>query len=400
MKLPIYQSDSHNELPPMTQANKGLRFERFFNEYQLTETNIKPKDDAKKEFLKKFTETPCGNSQAIEQATLRQLALAKSQNGDGKIYQLDGNFVTGMGNSHPVENGFSWHYTLGTPYLSGSMVKGLVRALIEQYYQGEDKTDVIYQWFGSEDRTVDKSDNKDAQKNTRDSQAGELIFFDAIPTSAPTLGVDIMTPHMKDWYAKGSEVCDVNSDSDKIPADWHDPTPIPFLAVKKAEFLFSIGKRPNSNVDIDAVFECLDNALTYLGAGAKTQTGYGYMSFDEKATNDLRERLAEQKQAEKAAADLQKAKSQASELEQSLLDVINTHDWDTDKPEAKTHLTGEIQVWLEKLEENADDTACIQRFYDVVYLHYKDLLDNPDKSKFKKKKNQVAWAKRLLALLE
>ena len=36
--------------------------------------------------------------------------------------------VTGMGNPHPLESGFTWHPTLGMPYLPGSAV-GLVRAV-------------------------------------------------------------------------------------------------------------------------------------------------------------------------------------------------------------------------------------------------------------------------------
>lgn len=209
--------------------------------------------------------------------------------GQSKIYQLDGHFVTGMGNSHPVENGFLWHHTLGTPYLSGSMVKGLVRALIELYYDEADKQkkkEILYQWFGSDD--------KDPKKATRDSQAGELIFFDALPTKKPELSVDIMTPHMGDWYAEGGKISDVKKDSDKIPADWHDPKPIPFLAVKNAGFLFSIAKRrPDSDINIGEVFEFLDKALTYLGAGAKTQTGYGYMSSDENNNKKLNAKLAD-----------------------------------------------------------------------------------------------------------
>lgn len=352
MKLPIYQSDSH-QLPAMTEANKGLRFERFFDKYQLTSSDIKPKDDAKKSFLAAFANITCGNRQAIEQTKLRQWSLAKSQKGDGKIYQLDGHFVTGMGNSHPVENGFLWHYTLGTPYLSGSMVKGLVRALIEQYYQGEDKADLLYQWFGS--------DAKDPKKASRDSQAGELIFFDAIPTSPPTLSVDIMTPHMGDWYAKGADIKNAKNDSDKIPADWHDPTPIPFLAVKNANFLFSIGKRPHSKIDIKEVFACLDNALQYLGAGAKTQTGYGYMSFVKKATDDLQETVEQQQQQAKEDADLEKAKSNASPLHAELLDCIKQNNWRDNNDTAKQSFTNMLKAtWLERLEANQEDKACIQ----------------------------------------
>lgn len=213
----------------------------------------------------------------------KQQNLIGTLEGQFKIYQLDGHFVTGMGNSHPIENGFSWHHTLGVPYLSGSQVKGLLRAIIEQFYpEDETKEEIMLKWFGSK------------SKNAQENQVGELIFFDALPTKKPELSVDIMTPHMGDWYAEGGKITNIETDSDKIPADWHDPTPIPFLAVKNAGFLFSIAKcRPDSDINIDKVFEFLDKALTHLGAGAKTQTGYGYMSSDENNNKKLNAKLAD-----------------------------------------------------------------------------------------------------------
>ena len=48
------------------------------------------------------------------------------------VFTTDGRFVTGTGRSHSVENGFAWHPTLGTPYLSGSSVKGMIRARAQE----------------------------------------------------------------------------------------------------------------------------------------------------------------------------------------------------------------------------------------------------------------------------
>ncbi len=142
--LPLYQTKEHT-FPPLEQANRGLRFEKFFDVYSI-DWRV---DDNKTEFLKDITNGLCGNKKQLERATLQQMSLSQSQQGNGKVYQLDGHFVTGMGNSHPVENGFLWHYTLGVPYLSGSQVKGLVRSLIEQYYQADDKDNLLIKWFGS-----------------------------------------------------------------------------------------------------------------------------------------------------------------------------------------------------------------------------------------------------------
>ncbi|MDP8161605.1 type III-B CRISPR module RAMP protein Cmr6 [Pasteurella skyensis] len=281
-------SQNHN-------GNNGLLFNKFFEQYD-TNWSIYREDKktkqkcGKQHFLQNFS-GKCGYSEQLEGFNVRQLQLIAQNKGSHRVYEIDGHFVTGMGNEHPVENGFLWHYTLGVPYLSGSQVKGLVRSLIEQYYQKNDKADVLLKWFGSED--------KDPKKQKRDNQAGELIFFDAIPTEQPTLSVDIMTPHMGDWYAKGGDISNVTRDSDKIPADWHDPNPIPFLAVKEAKFLFTISKRPKSDIDIEDVFKCLDQALMCCGAGAKTQTGYGFMTSEE----EIKRRQDEEKKQQQEEQD-------------------------------------------------------------------------------------------------
>jgi CRISPR-associated protein Cmr6 len=168
-----------------------------------------------------------------------------------------------MGNPHPVENGFSWHPTLAVPYLAGSAVKGLVRAWVEMDEYSAKKARLKH-WFGTEDK-------KDVAE-----QAGNFIFFDAIPHKVPELICDIMTPHMGDWYEQGNHAD--RKKPNTIPADWHEPVPVPFLAVKNAEFIFSIAARTkDAQAELNNVFNALKNALEWLGAGAKTAAGYGYM---------------------------------------------------------------------------------------------------------------------------
>lgn len=285
MTLPIYESSSHTISVP-SQGNKGLYFERFFDRYTISPGKVSIEDGAKLTFLKPFR-GPCGNNTQLTRQAWKQCALAEAVAGRGRIYSLNGHFVSGMGNSHPVENGLLWHYTLGVPYLTGSQVKGLVRSLLEQYYEGTDKGDILLRWFGSESKKLEE-DKKQArtddlpadgqQKTGNANHTGELIFFDALPVAPVKLDVDIMTPHMGKWYLDGGKIKNIDTDSDKIPADWHDPNPIPFLAVQEAKFLFTIARRQGSNLDIAEVFACLDQALEYLGVGAKTQVGYGYMA--------------------------------------------------------------------------------------------------------------------------
>ena len=194
-----------------------------------------------------------------------------------------------MGNPHPVENSLSWHPTLGVPFLAGSAVKGLIRAWVElndDDLSEKDKKKRLMSWFGTE------------KKEDVADKAGDFIFFDAIPDECPRLIADIMTPHMGEWYAKGDK--SKASSSDTVPADWHDPIPIPFLAVNHIALVFNIAPRSTSIQDtaqqLEHIFGALEQALLWLGAGAKTASGYGYMDKDDSFAKQL---LKEKVQAEK-----------------------------------------------------------------------------------------------------
>nr|WP_305908583.1 type III-B CRISPR module RAMP protein Cmr6 [Methylomarinum sp. Ch1-1]MDP4521423.1 type III-B CRISPR module RAMP protein Cmr6 [Methylomarinum sp. Ch1-1] len=230
MSAPLYQNyHVHEEKPD--NAHAGLWFDRFFNRYRVNNQDWeipKPNDhqDAKRDWTKTVS-GPVGQDKQLAEYTERQTALVRHLNGRNQRYQTDWHFVTGMGNPHPVENGFSWHPTLGVPYLAGSAVKGLVRAWVENNDDGlpiAEQKERLKRWFGTE--------NKDDVAE----QTGGFIFFDAIPDQKPNLLCDIMTPHMGDWYSDG----DQGNVDNAIPADWHEPVPIPFLAVKKARLVFGI----------------------------------------------------------------------------------------------------------------------------------------------------------------
>ncbi|PWQ99325.1 type III-B CRISPR module RAMP protein Cmr6 [Leucothrix arctica] len=259
-------------------AHKGLWFERFFDKYdQYWELA----DEDKSNWIDSVSGN-AGDSEQLQVFAESQQQLAQQLGGQSRIFETTWNFVTGMGNSHPIENGFSWHPTLGTPYLSGASVKGLVREWIESWsgLEGDELRAASLRWFGSE--------SKEPKEQLKDNRAGSIIFFDAVPFEPVSLGCDIMTPHMKEWYSKGSQISDVSKDSTAIPADWHDPVPVPFLVVKKAKFLFSVGARTeDAKDDIKQVMEVLSYALEQLGAGSKTAAGYGRMEADEKANRNI-----------------------------------------------------------------------------------------------------------------
>lgn len=270
MAAPLYLDLN---MPKTCQGHYGLWFERFFNQY--SPHNWEFADSAEKSnWLKAFHHKIVGDKQLLDQHAQAQRKLSQALSGQALSFKANGHFVTGMGNPHPVENGFAWHPTLGVPYLTGAAVKGLVRAYIDNHLAIDEslKQQLCLAWFGST--------SKDPTDTHYQAQAGALIFFDALPTEPVQLGVDIMTPHMGDWYAKGNQANEVGK-PDNVPADWHDPVPISFLVAKDITLLFSFAFRPNApdkdKIKLEDVAYVLEQALQYAGAGAKTATGYGQM---------------------------------------------------------------------------------------------------------------------------
>jgi CRISPR-associated protein Cmr6 len=290
MAIALYKDDTH---PKDIKAgehggNAGLFWGKFFDGYSRDFTDFADKETSKRDFLRKFTGSR-GDGSAINAAALRQIQLTEQLGG---VWFVATNhdtspFVTGTGNSHPVENGFLWHHTLSAPYMQGSAVKGIMRSWLEnQLGYGLDEDDnhsELKRYFGSE------------TKASSDNQAGDLIFFDALPIVQPRLKVEIMTPHMGEYYSDKGKTA---------PADWHSPNPIPLLAVESISLLFCIAPR-NGKIDADELAQlstALQNALSNMGAGAKTQTGFGRLSFNETETTKQKKRTEEAKKQAKIAS--------------------------------------------------------------------------------------------------
>ncbi|MBA3430577.1 MAG: type III-B CRISPR module RAMP protein Cmr6 [Actinobacteria bacterium] len=167
-----------------------------------------------------------------------------------------GRFVSGLGDAHPFETGFTWHRTLGVPYLPGSGVKGAVRAWAEQWSDEEDAARL----FGGP------------------SQQGPLVVLDALPVKPPGLETDVMTPHYGEYYGKGEP-----------PGDYLSPMPVAFLTVAAGSiFRFSLIPVGESGEDlVERGAGLLKEALETIGAGAKTSAGYGTFAVKE-PKKDLR----------------------------------------------------------------------------------------------------------------
>lgn len=291
MAIPLYRGKTSFPGKLEAKANVGLWFTRFYQQFEVDpftgEWSV-PKDaTGKAEWIQTVT-GPRGDKAALEAMAARMQTLGNSIAAQITDVKTTSNFVTGLGLSHPVENGFTWHQTLGVPYLPASGVKGLLRAWVEQWMDhkdGEERARRIQRWFGA------SSDQES------ESSAGQLIFFDALPTTVVTLVAEVMTPHMGQWYEKGGKLTSRSELAAVAPADWHAPVPVPFLAVGKGtEFRFMIAPRLTGQTEIDnqSLQDCKDamqeliNALQWLGAGAKTATGYGRMENQQsKLSEDL-----------------------------------------------------------------------------------------------------------------
>jgi CRISPR-associated protein Cmr6 len=313
MIAPLFFQE-HQMPPNPGTGHRGLWFDRFFDRYDPAWSVI---ENGKKGWIDTVTGL-CGDGDQLKYACQAHDDLCCTLAGRVLVLRTTWHFATGLGNPHPVENGFAWHPTLGVPYLTGAAVKGLIRAWVEDWreFDGENEDErrnnrlaTLYRWFGSE--------AKDPKERARfrqegfepptkgekpDTEAGMFIFFDAIPIAPVKLTCDVMTPHYGGWYEQGGEIQDAAREANKIPADWHNPVPVPFLVVRDASFLFCIAPRRNPNTEerkievkaeLDKIMQALTDALQHLGAGAKTAAGYGRLEEDE-VEKARRERAAKQ----------------------------------------------------------------------------------------------------------
>lgn len=281
--MPLYDAAQNIKFSELNAPHAGLWFEKFFSDYAADFSKIQEQ----KQLYQEITQHKAlPSSKELENFSKRQTELVKTQGGKTRNYKTQWHFITGMGQNHPIENGFAWHPLLGVPYLAGSGVKGLLRHWVKYYLED---TKLEQEWFGSDD--------------VNNPYIGELIFFDALPTTQPEIIVDIMTPHYGNWYEKGA-----NGRIEDAPHDSHEPVPISFLAVKNATFQISIASRTQSeksNSAISRAFDELKTALELLGAGAKTGTGYG--RFENTYTQ---EEKAEQYKEHKRLTELEKKQAQ------------------------------------------------------------------------------------------
>ncbi len=233
-------------------------------------------------------------------------------------------FTTGLGNEHPLENGFAFLNPYGLPYLAGSGVKGVLRQAARELASG--------QWGNEHGWSADKRfeirvDGKSLAISMLDAlfglesqdgdtlhMRGALSFWDVIaqmPNNCNSLHVEVMTPHQSHYYQQKS---DPKTGSSATPHDSGQPTPISFLTVPPGSGMTfhvqcdlpRLQRLAPTLAEGDAWKKLLqaafEHAFEWLGFGAKTAVGYGAMQPNAQATQDRKEKQREQKeQAERQA---------------------------------------------------------------------------------------------------
>ena len=102
----------------------------------------------KLEWIKTLTSNRVGVQDEIEVYASRLARLVERRKGRYGVFVSESRFVTGLGRSHPVENGFAWHPTLGTPCLPGSSIKGAVRAWAKLNATPPVSRETVHRLFG------------------------------------------------------------------------------------------------------------------------------------------------------------------------------------------------------------------------------------------------------------
>lgn len=215
---------------------------------------------------------------------IRQMAYL-SQHQIVRIYegQLISHLVHGLGSGHVTETAMTIHPVYGVPYIPASSIKGIVRHwFVQTFLTGSEKVleDEVERSQKEEQLHAVYEDVFGSQK-----QRGKVSFFDVYIPSG-TLIPDVMTVHYKNYY----------NNKGKNPASDNDsPIPILFYSVKSDEriqfpFIVQTRRETNSGFTHDELAEIvsdwLKNAMSEMGIGSKTSSGYGRFSDWKDVTED------------------------------------------------------------------------------------------------------------------
>ena len=375
--VPNYMGCDFTDAPP------GHRFGLYFDAW---DQHWKIPDTEKREALKRVTTLNDTTRALLGGLHNRQGALADSL-GDS-VWRLPAQstapFMTGLGNEHPLENGFSFLNPYGLPYLPGSGVKGVLRRAAEElalgFYGDTGGWDIVSLWwlFGFEPNSVyltGPSDKmppaqreeaqrwQDAYRNPETRDAVPRDRLEALIEAAlngeqrrryreqPFLLLDELMTSQK-WRdelrnrgalifwdvipepADGKLAVDIMTPhyghyyQDKsMPHDSGQPNPILFLTVPPgSSFTFHVQCNPvllpkTLRDSWPILLEAaFRHAFDWLGFGAKTAVGYGQFPGDALEKAKAEREAAAQQRQEEAAKESAEAERREKLAAMSPLD--------------------------------------------------------------------------------
>lgn len=209
--------------------------------------------------------------------------------------------VAGLGAASVLEgSGMTLHPLYGFPYVPGSSVKGLCRAVaLAEAFEAHPALNEMQEADSKDRRPVEVISARinrgiyvgERPAGQRDdavawetlarisrvfgslAKRGSWVFYDALPQAFPKLEIDIVNVHYPDYYQKLEP-----------PGDWQSPKPVYFLTVPKGtRYSFRVGALPEAyEEDGPFVRQWLEEGLRDWGIGAKKSAGYGYFELDER----------------------------------------------------------------------------------------------------------------------
>lgn len=232
---------------PTTHA--GLWLDKYLDR-SIETKEVKPGSELAKEIHKNIQEPTFYNDLYHRWEETLKTAGARYRNAE-----VQTRLAINLGAESVLETSIALHRTYGTSYIPGSALKGLAAAFAHQYL---------------EDDNWRKGNPAHTELFGTTEQSGCVTFYDAlyVPDSgykSKAIWPDIITTHHPDYY----------SEQDKPPADWDNPTLIPFLTAT-GKYLIALS---GDDAWVDAAFQILENALAQEGIGAKISSGYGRMEL-------------------------------------------------------------------------------------------------------------------------
>lgn len=232
--------------------NPGLSFERYVPGY-----NLPP--ESRSQLLEILTRGPSIDCiKAYEMALNAQTKLFNDPC-RGIVFEATttSRLLIGLGKKGPMDFGFTFHPTFGTPMIPGSSLKGIASKYAREY--------------GNADWQIGGVKSVDLFGGTFEGTdyVGMVDILDALwvpktPYRSP-YSIEILTPHHTGYYeGKG------------YPDGMESPVPVSYLSIKSGTtFRFFLLAEAKMEAEKTCMKRILSEALTAVGVGGKTRLGHG-----------------------------------------------------------------------------------------------------------------------------